>query len=1514
MFPLVADMGRSECGTGFIAESRGVASRRVVSLALSALDRLLHRGAKAADDETGDGAGLMTDIPAELFRSILTDEIGGSLEADEALAVAMAFTSAVDSVRLEVALQSAAERLGMRYLGRREVPVRPGSLGQLARSSMPLVLQLLIACPKGSVGSTPRPVESRLYLLRKLVERELLDRPATFICSLSSKTIVYKGLLTPRQLESFYPDLTDPRYTARVAVFHERFATNTSPSWALAQPFRLLAHNGEINTIKGNRLWMRARQREMRSGFWGEDLAALRPITADGGSDSLSLDNALEFLNRSGRDLFHSLMLMIPDPYHEALDISPALRDFFVYHENLMQPWDGPAALVFTDGDVVGAKLDRNGLRPLRYTLTRDGLVVMASEAGVVDVDEDELVLNHHMASGEIFAVRLDGGGVLTNSEIKREVARAAPYSKLVHSFAEIWRGAPETEFGDFALPAEGFDRRLRLALGWSQEDLKRFVYPMARSGREPLGSMGDDTPPAVLARNEGRLYDFFKQAFAQVTNPPIDPIREAFVTGLYKYLGSEENLLADGPRPRGAIRIAGPVLSPRELRQLQQSHDWFPHSTVYCHVGREESLEARLDEICRCCEEAVARGRRIIFLSDERLCWGDGAECTLPIPMPLVVSAVHHDLIRRRSRSAVSLVCVAGDVVSDHHVACLVALGASAVYPYIAYELIREQFAERADWPELMANYRQALEKGLLKIMAKMGISTVGSYHGSVNLHALGLSDELLERYFPSIEGQLGGIGLEEIRAGALRRCRAAFGGDEPALADFGQFRFRRHGELHAFSPARVREIGSLAAPDRSVNRAPTVHLRDLLEVRSAERSRSPAGLGESSQEAEAREGAAPGDDPIPVDQVEPLDSILARFGGGAMSFGAVSDETHRALARGFHAVGGRSSSGEGGESPDRYAPGRRDQSANCHIKQVASGRFGVTTDYLASARELQIKMAQGAKPGEGGQLPGHKVTLEIASARAATPGVPLISPPPHHDIYSIEDLAQLIYDLKEVNPRCRVSVKLVAQPGIGTIACGVVKGGADVVLVAGGDGGTGASPLGSMKHTGFPWELSLAETHQTLTASGLRSRTCLRVDGGLQNGRDVVIGALLGAEEFDFGTAALVALGCVMARQCHLNTCPVGIATQDPALRLKFKGTPERLAEYLRSVAEQVRTLLAEMGARTLREIVGRTDLLTESPSRREVLRLKGLDLRPILNPEASRGLPLRPEPDSTTENTDQRRSFDGEVLDEVRPKILAHGQAVVHRTIRNTDRAVGTRLSGELAFLYGSGNFQGRVQLRLRGVAGQSLGAFLADGIELRLRGLANDYVGKGMSGGLITVRMPKEVRETREMHTVIGNVALYGATGGTLLVAGRGGERFAVRNSGASAVVEGIGNHGCEYMTRGTVIVLGDVGRNFGAGMTGGIAYLFPTSDSWREHLNEDFVRAEMMTPADEDVVLRLLRQHGFHCGSVIGEGILERWDEERLGFFRIVPLAQDIVDFRAVYDQQVAARMGVLLNE
>lgn len=1482
-FPLYdPDIYHDACGTGFIAEVSGVPSRRVVTLAISALKRLAHRGARAADSKTGDGAGILTDIPQDYFTEIVKNKFNYSISSNKKLAIAMVFTTPKEKTQLEKTIQSLGMKYGIKYVGKRDVPINPGALGKTSRESCPVILQFFFACPKDG----KRSIEARLYLLRKAIESKVTKKKGdTFICSFSSKTIIYKGLMTSAQIDHFYLDLIEPDYIAKVALFHERFSTNTDPNWFMAQPFRFIAHNGEINTIKGNRLWMQAREGEMQSDFWNDDLETLKPITNSSGSDSFSLDNILEFLHYSGRGLFHSLMMMIPEPYSRNKKMSQTLKDFYIYHENHMEPWDGPAALVFTNGLYVGAKLDRNGLRPLRYTITRDGLVIMASEAGVVDVEDKNLLLHHHMTSGEIFALSLDGDGILDDEQIKKFVSESAPFSDLLkHNIVVIKRDNDENEFGQFSPPENGFDKRLRLALGWNKEDLSRFLIPMAKSGREPIGSMGDDTPPAVFSKSNRRFYDYFKQSFAQVTNPPIDPIRERFVTGLFKYLGSENNLLAKEPEFNGAIRIESPVLSPREVNILMENNDWFPHTRILCHLKLEEDFESCLEKWKKSSEEAVLNGCKIVFLSDEHI-----NSDILPIPMALMVSMIHQHLVQKKIRSRVSLICLTGDVVEDHHVACLIGMGASAVYPYMAYELIREHYSNE-NWPKMMNNYRYALEKGLLKIISKMGISTISSYHGSMLFHGIGLSQDFLNKYFPSIGCYTGGIGLPQLKEQLIERNNFAFGQVNPLLEENGLFRFRKGGEEHGFAPTQFKHIRKLAFGEQSdsvINKSP-IYLRDFFDIKK-------------------------GTD-IPLEHVEKVDEILRRFGAGAISFGAISDEAHRVLAKGMFLVSGRSNTGEGGESVDRYAPGNPDKSVNCYIKQVASGRFGVSTDYLAAAKEIQIKMAQGAKPGEGGQLPGHKVTVQIASARSSTPGVPLISPPPHHDIYSIEDIAQLIYDLKQVNSRAKVSVKLVSQPGVGTIASGVVKAGADIVLISGGDGGTGASPLGSMKHTGLPWELGLAETHQTLIANGLRSRVILRVDGGLKNGRDIIIAAFLGAEEYDFGTAVLIAIGCIMTRQCHLNTCPAGIATQDEKLRKKFKGKPKHLVNYFTAIGEDIRHLLSKMGAYSLEDIIGRTDLLCINPVYKSYIAKKGIDLSPILNPSAIDGLPLTSQVKLKLTAVRQTPNLDETIIDEIRPAIMTHSQTVVHKTIKNTDRSVGTRLSGELAFLYGGGNFHGSIQCRLRGVAGQSFGAFLTNGVELRLRGVANDYVGKGMNGGLITIRLPRMIRVQQKTQTIIGNVALYGATGGRLLVAGRAGERFAVRNSGASAVVEGVGNHCCEYMTRGTVFVLGEFGQNFGSGMTGGIAFIYRITEDSMDNLNRDFIRIESLLPSDESLVLRLLRSHKFHTGSVIAEFILKNWDDEKNKIEKVVPLTMDIIDFKKVYDQHVAVRMGVLLNE
>ncbi len=1485
VYPLVdQEVFHDACGTGFIVALSGKPENRVLPLALKALHRLSHRGAISADNETGDGAGILTDIPKPFFREVLRTELNVKLPFRTTFGVGMVFTSRREFPWLEKTVRTAAAECGFDTLAVREVPVNQNALGLTARKSQPFIVQFFFTV----AVKESRPMEARLYLLRKTIEKEIrLKKKKSYICSLSSETIVYKGLMTSTQLDCYYSDLTHKKYIVKLALFHERFSTNTQSTWAMAQPFRMLAHNGEINTIKGNRLWMHAREKVIQSRFWKQDIETLKPIVSKRGSDSASMDNILEFLTKSGRSIFRNIMMLVPDPYEYTKSMPAALKNFFIYHENFMEPWDGPAALVFTDGEYVAAKMDRNGLRPLRYTVTKDGLVIMASEAGVVDVEDKNLLLHHHMTSGEIFAVSLKGKGIILNDAIKRDTAGERPYSKsLKKHMSSIKRKSVQEEFGIYGLPEDGFDQRLRIAFGWSSEDLTRYLIPMATSGREPLGSMGDDTPPAVISQQDRRFYDFLKQSFAQVTNPPIDSIRERGVMALFKYLGSENNLLDENPTFGDALRIESPILSPLEVLELFHRKKDYPNQKISTHIALGQDVDNRLSAIKKKAKSAVEKGAKIIFLTDENLTKGK-----LPLPMPLVVSSIHHYLVKHKMRAQVSLIPLSGDVVEDHHVAVLIGLGASAVYPYMAYELIREHFADDESWAEKMGNYRYALEKGLLKIMGKMGISTLSSYHGSMLFHAFGLDHEFLKKYFPSIQSRIGGIDSSQIYQILLKRHDAAFETEEPEFIEKGYFRFRRNGEKHGFAPAYFKPIRQ-QAHNKDVKPAESndfIYLRDLMTIKSHRNS-------------------------IHTDQVETPNKILKRFGSGAISFGAISEESHRVLARGMAISGARSNTGEGGEMEDRYSRTNPDRDVNSYIKQVASGRFGVTVDYLAAAREIQIKMAQGAKPGEGGQLPGHKVSAQIAQARSATPGVPLISPPPHHDIYSIEDIKQLIHDLKVVNPRAKVSVKLVAQPGVGTVASGVAKAGADIILISGGDGGTGASPLGSLKHTGLPWELGLAETHQALVANGLREQVILRVDGGLRNARDIVIATILGAEEHDFGTSALVALGCVMARQCHLNTCPAGIATQDEHFIKKFRGKPEDVKYYLEAIAESVRNKIADMGFQKLYDLIGRTDLLAINSQAQATIKDKGLDLTAILNPEAKRGLPLASSMKVRLQGIRQDDSLDDEILNEVRPAIMTHGHAVVIKIVNNTMRSIGTRISGEIAFLYGKGNFNGNIQVRMGGAAGQSFGAYLTDGVELRLKGVANDYVGKGLTGGLISVRMPRSVRRRKGEHTIIGNVGLYGATGGHLFVAGRGGERFAVRNSGAAAVIEGIGNHGCEYMTRGAVVVLGEVGANFGAGMTGGQAFVYTPNKSISKNLNSEYVREGDLTESDTNLVYRLLRNHEFHTGSVIAKRIMADWSTHQTYFRRITPIALEIVDFQNIYDMQVADRMGVMLNE
>lgn len=1465
------------CGIGFIAELSAEPSRRVIELSIEALKNMSHRGASGSDEKSSDGTGLLTDLPIEYFKLVLDEELNTKLYEDD-LAVAMVFTTEQELAQLTKEIVALSKELEINYIGVRNVPTNKAVLGDIARSTCPLIVQYFFTDLKKS-----EDFESRLYLLRKSAEQKIVESSGeTFICSLSSKTIVYKGMMKPQNLGRFYPDLIQPEFKAKVSLFHERFSTNTISTWSMAQPFRMLGHNGEINTIKGNRLWMQTREVTIQSNYWNSNLKRLKPIVSQSGSDSYSLDNILEFLVRSGRSLFHSTMMLIPEPYVYDSTMPQELKDFYIYHENHIEPWDGPAALVFTDGDIVGAKLDRNGLRPLRYTRTKDGLVVMASEAGVVDIEESNILMHHHMKAGENFAIKLDGSGIIPNKEIVKIVSSDGKYSKMLkNNLAAMERGNPEEEFGNFGMPEEGFDKRLRIGFGIDKEDLERILFPMAETAKESVFSMGDDTPPALISTQNRRLYDYFKQHFAQVTNPPIDSIRERHVMSLYRYIGSESDLLNDEDVFKGAIRIDSPVLSPKEVQLLKDKNESFPHVIINCHFSLNDDLAKRIEEIRNECKQAILNGTKIIFLSDEDL-----HKDYAPIPMLLVVSAVHQFLIKEKLRNQIALLCFAGDVIEDHHIACLVAFGASAVYPYMAYELIRENFAND-NWVEKMNNYRTALEKGLLKIMSKMGISTLSSYHGSMLFNAIGISEQMINEYFPTIKSTLGGLNTKILQELLSERSNKAFA-QEYSLEEIGRFRFRKGGEAHGFSPTTFKQIHNVSQKKELVTNPEEnpVYVRDLLEMKKKET--------------------------VALDSVEPVENIVKKFGLGAISFGAISEETHRTLARAATILGMRSNTGEGGEQKDRYSISNPDKSENCFTKQVASARFGVTTSYLTAARELQIKIGQGAKPGEGGQLPGEKVTLSIANNRYTTPGVALISPPPHHDIYSIEDLAQLIYDLRQVNPRANICVKLVSQFGIGIIASGVVKAGADTILISGNDGGTGASPIGSLKHTGLPWEIGLSEVHRTLIQNDLRNKVTLRVDGGLKTARDIVIAAMLGAEEFDFGTSALVSLGCVMARQCHLNTCPTGIATQDEELRKKFKGKPEHLVNYIRNIAENIRRELSELGFKSIEEIVGRNDLLAAKSDLKKYIKNKNIDLSVILHHGLAHKFSVGvKEKLSATKNG---KHIDESVIEEVLPAIMTHGRAIVSRKLKNTDRAIGTRLSGLISFLYGPSEFKGNIQYRLEGAAGQSFGAFLVDNIELRHCGVANDYVGKGMTGGLITIRFPRTIRKSLEGNTIIGNVALYGATGGELFIAGKGGERFAVRNSGAAAVVEGVGNHGCEYMTRGFVIVLGDIGKNFGAGMTGGRAFIYTTDAGLLEkNLNRDYVKTEAMKITDEDLVLKYIVNHQFHTGSTIAETILDNWETEKFKFVKVIPLAMSSVDYTKIYEQQFKDRLQGVFN-
>jgi glutamate synthase (NADPH/NADH) large chain len=1468
---------RDACGVAFVADLAGRRSHDVVAKGLSALRRLDHRGARGAEPNTGDGAGVMIQVPDAFLRAVVDFE----LPPPGQYATGLVFlpTGGAEEARAVTVLEKYALVEGAEVLGWRDVPINPRGIGATALAARPRIRQVFLAAHR----LTGDPAGERLegialdrvaFCVRKQTERETAERGVTaYFPSLSSRTMVYKGMLTPDQLPAFFPDLTDPRVESAITLVHSRFSTNTFPSWPLAHPYRFIAHNGEINTIRGNKNWMNAREALLASPDIAGDIRRLFPVCTPGASDSANFDEVLELLHLAGRSLPHAVLMMIPEAWENDSAMDPAKRAFYRFHASLMEPWDGPASVAFTDGSLVGAVLDRNGLRPGRWWCTDDGLVVLGSEAGVLDLDPSTVIAKGRLQPGRMFLVDTVSGRIVQDDEIKAELAAAHPYDEWLHAGLIDIADLPAREH--IVYTHDSVQRRQQ-TFGYTEEELKILLGPMARSGAEPLGSMGTDTPISPLSTRPRLLYDYFHQLFAQVTNPPLDAIREELVTSLASTIGPEGNLLDPGAASCRQIVLPYPVIDNEELAKLLSIDDdgdlpgykAVRVSGLYPLRDGAPGIKARLTAICRHVSEAIEDGVRILVLSDR-----DSNADLAPIPSLLLTAAVHQHLVREQTRTQVALVVETGDCREVHHAAVLIGYGAAAVNPYLAFESVEDLIATGAltgvEPAQAVRNYVKALVKGVLKIMSKMGISTVSSYCGAQVFEAVGLDTRLVQRYFAGTPGTIGGAGLPEIHAEIAARHARAYPANvaersHRRLEVGGEYQWRREGELHLFNPETVFLLQhATRSRQYDVFRAYTSTVDGLTEKAGSLR-----GL--------FRFRAA---EPIPVEEVEPVSEIVKRFATGAMSYGSISAEAHETLAIAMNNLGGRSNTGEGGEDVDRLHDPRR-RSA---VKQVASGRFGVTTEYLVNADDLQIKMAQGAKPGEGGQLPGNKVWPWIARTRHATPGVGLISPPPHHDIYSIEDLAQLVHDLKCVNPAARVHVKLVSEVGVGTIAAGVAKLKADVILISGHDGGTGASPLNSLKHAGTPWELGLAEAQQTLLLNGLRDRVTVQVDGQLKTGRDVVVAALLGAEEFGFATAPLIVAGCVMMRVCHLDTCPVGIATQNPVLRERFTGRPEFVEAFFLFLAEQVREILAELGLRSLDEATGRADLLDIVPAVGH-WKARGLDLSAVLHvPDLPAGAARRRVRD---QDHGLDKALDNELLRIAAPALERGAPVRATVAVRNEHRSVGAMLGGAVARRYGGAGLpEDTIELDLVGTGGQSFGAFLPRGVTMRLHGDANDYVGKGLSGGRLVIRPHETAPFAAEDQIIAGNTILYGATSGELFLRGRVGERFAVRNSGATTVVEGVGDHACEYMTGGTVVVLGATGRNFAAGMSGGTAYVWRLD---RGRVNAELVELTSLTDDEQVTLHALVQRHFAETDSAVAEDLLKRWPEAAREFTAVVP--------------------------
>jgi len=1456
------------CGLGFVATLDRRPSREVVSQALQILSNLTHRGAAGCDPCTGDGAGILIQLPHAYFASECAT-LGIPLPPAGDYGVANCFLSQNPSRRRqqEAIVEASVLHHRQELLGWRDVPVDVAALGPLARDSMPTLRQLFIG-RRGPAESFERV----LYVIRNRCTR-IDPSDDCYIASCSSKTIVYKGLMLAEQLAPFYRDLNDPRVVSRLAMVHSRFSTNTFPSWDRAHPFRLIAHNGEINTLNGNRSWMRAREALLSSEHF-TDIEDLKPIIRPGGSDSAALDNVVEFLLASGRSLPHVMMMLIPEAFAENPHMPPEVRAFYEYHACLVEPWDGPAVVCFTDGERIGATLDRNGLRPGKFVVTHDGLVVLASEFGVLDIDPARITEKGRLQPGKMFLVDTTEGRLVSDSEVKHQAATRRPYRAWLDENRIDLAQLPRVEN---ASPVVGDELiRMQRAFGYTTEDISRILAPMALAGEEPVGSMGVDIPLAVLSERPQVLFRYFKQLFAQVTNPPVDPIREQIVMSLFSSVGGEGNLLEETPQQCRMVQLPHPILTSADLATLRQNAPAdFKVRTLSTHFslpasdeGAGEVLREALERLCREAREAVEHGTAILILSDRDV--GPGK---VAIPSLLAVSAVHHDLIRSGQRMRAGLIVESGEPREVHHLALLIGYGAGAVNPYLALDSVAE-IASSSTRPlplaEACAHYVKALKKGLLKTMSKMGISAVASYQGAQIFEAVGIDQVVVDRFFTGTASRIRGIGLEEIARETLIRHRVAYApATEPMLESGGHIHYRLDGEQHLWSPEAVANLQkAVRLDDRESYRAYAKMINDQLEQAMTLR-----GLWDLT----------PARAPVPIEEVEPADQIVRRFATGAMSFGSISKEAHENLAIAMNRIRGRSNTGEGGEDPARYFPDENGDSRRSAIKQVASARFGVTTQYLINADELQIKMAQGAKPGEGGQLPGSKVDEFIARVRHSVPGVTLISPPPHHDIYSIEDLAQLIFDLKNVNPRARVSVKLVAEAGVGTVAAGVAKAHADVILISGHDGGTGASPLTSIHHSGAPWEIGLAETQQVLLLNKLRGRVRLQVDGQLKTGRDVVFAALLGAEEFGFATAPLVASGCIMMRKCHLNTCPVGVATQDPELRKHFPGKPEHVIRFMYFIAEDVRALMASLGFRSVDEMVGRVDCIV-ARNRRDRWKLRRLDFSEVLF------RPKGAEPRRCVEAQEHnlRAVKDHQLIEQAREAIDSDRPVELFAPIRNSDRAFGSMLSGEIVRRRKEPLAEDAITVRATGSAGQSFGAFAAPGLTLVLEGDANDYVGKGLSGGVLAIYPPRGAGFRPQEQVIVGNTVLYGATSGRAFFSGRAGERFAVRNSGAVAVVEGVGDHGCEYMTGGRVVVLGPTGRNFAAGMSGGVAYVLDPEKRFGKLCNAEMVALEELDALELEAVRALVAEHAERTGSPQASELLQGWKSEAAHFVKVIP--------------------------